>query len=485
MQFKDTLVPVLFERRVRLTAAWVVVIGLTTLAPFSFAPGDPRPLLLFDRYQQDPIDFVANVLLFVPLGALLRKSSTGQRSIAACMAAGGLLSLMAECLQGWLPSRDSSLIDVVANTAGTALGAAFTTRYEGRLTGALQSARTAVLAGTFAVVAIVSIVVSGFLQEQTRLENWSTAYPLVVGNEATGNRPWHGRVMTLEMRDEAATADAVRRFAGGAAPTLRGAVIANFDLSGQPPFADRSQHLPPLVPVSAGHIQAHQSEAEAGMPWLQTSGAAEGIARQVRRTNAFSLHVVCASASANQHGPARIVSNSPDPNVRNFMLGQQQDALVVRLRTPVTSFNGNEPELVVPGVFADVQPKNLLVTYDGTTLSVAVAHTSEVRKLELTPGSTAARLFVPAEAVRADQEPVFAATYVAGLFVVPGVLVGVVNQARRHRIAFGVWWPVVIAIALELTIVLVSGRPFLPLNVAETSLIGAAVIFGVASIVEP
>ena len=105
MKFTDTFVPVLFERRVRLTAAWVVVIGLTTLAPFSFAPGDRRPLLLFDRYQQDPIDFVANVLLFVPLGALLRKSSTGQRSIAACMAAGGLLSLMAECLQGWLPSR--------------------------------------------------------------------------------------------------------------------------------------------------------------------------------------------------------------------------------------------------------------------------------------------------------------------------------------------------------------------------------------------
>ena len=96
MQFTDTFVPVLFERRVRLTAAWVVVIGLTTLAPFSFAPGDRRPLLLFDRYQQDPIDFVANVLLFVPLGALLRKSSTGQRSIAACMAAGGLLSLMDE-----------------------------------------------------------------------------------------------------------------------------------------------------------------------------------------------------------------------------------------------------------------------------------------------------------------------------------------------------------------------------------------------------
>lgn len=476
---------VLFERRVRLTAAWVLVIGLITLAPFTFEPGDRRPLLLFDRYQQDPLDFLANVLLFVPLGALLRKSSTGQRTVAACMAAGGLLSLMAECLQGWLPSRDSSLIDVVANTAGTALGAALTTRYEDRLTGALQSARTVVLAGTFAVVAIVSIVVSGLLQEQTRLDNWSPAYPLVIGNEATGNRPWHGRVIALEMRDEAASADALRRFADGAAPTLRGAAIASFDLSGQPPFADRSHGLPPLVAAHDGRTPAHPSEAEGIAPWLQTSGAAEAIARRVRQTNAFSLHVVCASASPDQHGPARIVSNSPDPNVRNFMLGQQQDALVVRLRTPVTSLNGNQPELVVPGVFADVQPKNLLVTYDGTTLSVAVAHSSDVRTLELTPGSTAARLFVPAEAVRADQEPAFAATYVAGLFVVPGFLVGVMNQARRHRIAFGVWWPVAMALALELTIVMVSGRPFLPLNVAETSLIGAAVIFGVASIVEP
>jgi hypothetical protein len=64
-----------------------------------------------------------------------------------------------------------------------------------------------------------------------------------------------------------------------------------------------------------------------------------------------------------QEGPVRILSDSFDPEHRNFTLGQEGRNLIVRLRTENTDLNGF-PETSVENVFLSPNPYHIVVTYD-------------------------------------------------------------------------------------------------------------------------
>jgi VanZ family protein len=114
------------------------VLGVTavvTLAPFRFA----RPPILQLSYLMDPRDVVANVLLFLPLGFLLRASAmtpAGRRPLAA-FAAGLAVSAALEGAQLFLPGRFASPVDLATNTLGAWLGARLHARVQTRLDGDL------------------------------------------------------------------------------------------------------------------------------------------------------------------------------------------------------------------------------------------------------------------------------------------------------------------------------------------------------------
>lgn len=78
--------------------------------------------------RANPWDLVINVAGFIPFGLLISwyatraGLSTGQ-AIMVAVIAGGSTSLLIECLQAYLPSRDSSLLDLISNMLGAALGA--------------------------------------------------------------------------------------------------------------------------------------------------------------------------------------------------------------------------------------------------------------------------------------------------------------------------------------------------------------------------
>lgn len=111
-------------------------VGIWTRIAFVYHDGavkgyvDGRELLSTTvRQVWDLFDIVANLLLFVPLGFGLAAvgESMGvprERAIALILALGAALSLGVETLQYWLPDREPSLIDVAANSASSALGAA-------------------------------------------------------------------------------------------------------------------------------------------------------------------------------------------------------------------------------------------------------------------------------------------------------------------------------------------------------------------------
>ncbi len=66
-----------------------------------------------------------------------------------------------------------------------------------------------------------------------------------------------------------------------------------------------------------------------------------------RASNQLAIETVFTPANVTQRGPARIVTFSRSANARNFTLGQEEDRLVLRLRTPLTGDNGVNPQTVL------------------------------------------------------------------------------------------------------------------------------------------
>lgn len=113
--------------------AYVGVLAVATLAPFHFSvpvDGLARGLgnaLTFRYSLATAVDAVQNVLLFAGWGALWVTTSqpgTLVRGIRVSALTGAGMSVLAEALQLFLPDRRASVLDVITNTAGAALGAA-------------------------------------------------------------------------------------------------------------------------------------------------------------------------------------------------------------------------------------------------------------------------------------------------------------------------------------------------------------------------
>jgi glycopeptide antibiotics resistance protein len=100
---------------------FLCIIATLTLAPFHFVV----PARLHVMYTGEWLDVVANVLLFVPLGFLypLTRSNRAEMPPVSVFVLGGVLSGLIETTQLFEPERYSSVIDVLTNAGGAAIGA--------------------------------------------------------------------------------------------------------------------------------------------------------------------------------------------------------------------------------------------------------------------------------------------------------------------------------------------------------------------------
>ena len=106
---------------VALLAYMLAVTFIVTLLPFRFAWPSAWRVLVFGP----PVDILANVLLFVPLGFLFRLARPRARrlTVLSAVAAGALVSVAIEAVQFFEATRSSSLADVAANAIGAGVGA--------------------------------------------------------------------------------------------------------------------------------------------------------------------------------------------------------------------------------------------------------------------------------------------------------------------------------------------------------------------------
>ncbi|WP_140631172.1 VanZ family protein [Methylibium rhizosphaerae] len=121
------------------SSAWLLaaaMVGLTVYASLHPFSGWRLPAVPLSRLLLPPwstywtlFDLMANLVAYVPLGALLcvaqlREGASPSRAFAVAVAAGALLSWTMELLQNLLPARVPSIADLGLNTAGTLVGAA-------------------------------------------------------------------------------------------------------------------------------------------------------------------------------------------------------------------------------------------------------------------------------------------------------------------------------------------------------------------------
>ena len=119
-----------------LAALYVIALAWIVLTPAEVAGQATGIVTVFARALQGIgvpfsvgyplLEFTANIALFVPFGALavvaLPLRMPSRASMLAVIATGSLASIAIELTQLLVPGRVSALSDVIANTAGTAIG---------------------------------------------------------------------------------------------------------------------------------------------------------------------------------------------------------------------------------------------------------------------------------------------------------------------------------------------------------------------------
>jgi VanZ family protein len=389
----------------------LIFILFATLYPFDFSLRFAVSLsnILNSFYHSSYLgDQIKNVILFLPFGFgltgfLHRNKLRKIYTYAGVLAASFSLSFLVEALQVFLPSRSSTISDLVTNFIGGALGMVCFYLWKREYfshTGVFINTKLCFslkgLTICFIVYMTLTFLISMSLQNPTNLsfQNWDEAFPLLLGNERTGDRPWQGFISELSISDRAISDDEVKlAFVDKSLARVAGnSLLASYPLIGNGSYSDRTGHLPDLVwqgKSSAASVAGNVAVNADG--WLSTATPATALTQRLRQTSQFTLSTIVATTDTTQRGPARVVSLSQDVFHRNFTLGQNGANLDFRLRTPIAGVDGCYPEVVVPDVFADKNFHHLIVTYDGSTLRFYIDRLERFYQIEMNPSITVFR----------------------------------------------------------------------------------------------
>ena len=314
----------------RLLILSIALIVATTLIPVAFR----FPSTSYINYKYGAADFINNLLLYVPLGIAL-----GGYSLLRTFLWGASLSTFAELMQLGYVDRIPSPFDVATNTAGALLGYVIGAYWLRANRSPISVTVPRPLAATALPAAIAGTIILLLHRPASDFSNWSPTFHLAIGNELTGDRPWNGTVSKLAIYPSAMDSSSIANlFRAGAArhtepPAFALQPAANFNLLYGRPLLSEQEELKfyrALVTQSQLTI----------LLWMSTG-------------------------DLKQAGPARIVTYSQDSAKRNFTLGQIQNTLTFRLRTPASDENGTNPALYSGPVLAPDRPVFVAAVYDG------------------------------------------------------------------------------------------------------------------------
>jgi glycopeptide antibiotics resistance protein len=389
----------------------IAAVAVATLYPFNFSiPANFSFATILERFDNTSFfkDQVNNILLFMPFGfgvasILQRKNVSPLVQVIVALIAGACLSLTVEFLQSFLPSRDPTPADIVNNTLGSFAGLfsfyildahQFRSTLEYIQNNRLNNSRFSVF--TFLTGYIITAFFIGISWENNiNLNEWNKNFPLVIGNEQTGDRPWQGTVSQISIADKAFTDEQIQQLFSNSSNVINNnnSVLANYKFDGKDNYRDISGKQPDLQ--WQGQLSKNFSSNQKGVSidssrWLKTVEPVRLINQRISTSSEFTIVTTVESANSNQKGPARIISISGDPMHRNFTIGQDNSSLALRLRTPITGQNGSDINLSVPNVFNEIKPRRIVITYARGNIQVNIdklANAYDFNLFELYPNN--------------------------------------------------------------------------------------------------
>jgi len=367
-----------------ITNLLVILIG--TLFPFNFSLTEEFSIeQVFKSFYHvsNSLDFMANILLFVSFGffsswALKIKGFEGIKLALAALTISVSSSAAIEVIQIFLPHRFSTKADIFANSIGGFLGYIGFSLFSWCLSISPTKLRKIFkprhLLLCLVTYLIVIICIARSLADSVSLTNWNTNFPLVIGNEATGDRPWHGLIERLVIYDRALPLEDIGHFLSteDILSTSKDSILGDYFISDSETYSDRTNQLPVLA--WKGQFLSEQEDNKGAIVtpqrWLETLDTPKLLSEKIRQTSQFTLYTIIATKEIEQSGPARIISLSKDPYNRNFTLAQEKNNLVFRLRTPLMGKDGGKFKLIGSNVFSDTNNHRLVISYHNSILKI-------------------------------------------------------------------------------------------------------------------
>jgi glycopeptide antibiotics resistance protein len=433
-------------------------------------------------------DSAENVLFFMPfgfaLGALLRRKWLPYwiGTAVAALVVSAALSTVVELGQAYLPNRDPSLTDIVNNSLGGLIGFGIyrlvgdpVLKALGRAIEAVERKMGALMLAVVGMLYAAAICATPILlgADAGSLAGWNPSFRLAIGDEfGNQRRAWEGLVSEAHVATKAADRDELAKLFAGADPleVFGDALVASYDLRGEPPFDDRtgknkplelgdSMHFPggtqslALIPATnraatqpSATRRAAATRVTGGRPflssldhWLFTAEPVFALNRGVATSGQFTAIVTCASAKPEQYLGSRVLTISSDTSHRNLTIGQDGPKLLVRVRNQANGENGAAPEFALDDVFGSPQPHKIILTYADATLNVYIDGLRWKSSVRVTPEAATIWAMFPrgywSFSLNGDDVSVNAYVYRAMVFLPLGALAAAtVNQThKRHR----------------------------------------------------
>jgi VanZ family protein len=459
----------------RILSLSVAGILFLTLFPFRFAMPSGHTLILIAGMGKTgtSLDIFLNVLLMFPLGfgvaEYLSERGKSQRLILlSSFFAGFLFSYTIETLQIYVPGRDSGWGDVITNTSGSVLGAIafgafgdWVLRTAGNIEAALAAFLTPRAAALlFCVYFGIWLPVSFTLQKESRLSNWNANAVLLVNDNPGVHAPGSSaeQVLRLELWNQALPNAAVAALSSGSTASSAPNPITAYDFTSRLPVRDEAGLLPPITgkPASAAPYDSLDTEF-AGRPWNGSQVTAGNLAEAIQRTNHFSIFLVYRPERIT--GPqSRILWIGTAEGPPNLWLRQDGPNLIVSVRNPLSARRA-QLAWAIPGVFTRDETRNIVLTYDGASLSFFLNGRRSSRLYRLGPGTALAQLF---RWPRAPELEAYSDIYYAVLFFPAGIVMGfALRNLSRGHFASGLILAALFAappILLEVCLVGATGR---------------------------
>lgn len=464
--FKNQLISFLEKQAHWIVITSVIIILGVTLLPFDFSiPQDLSFRYVFNRFRQttNEEDLIVNIFFFMPLGLGLaafwhKKNRLNWLIILTIYLINFSLSLFVEICQLFLISRAPTFTDVVTNSLGGCLGGIlfwFLASFQQESLQCFSFLKIFrdpfIQLKSLTVFWLFYFFLMAFLlfnvQDSTKLSNWDSKFPLLVGNEATGDRSWSGQISYLCISKNSFNKEKIAQLIhdnsctslAETSPQSDNFITAYSFLDSQVAYPELTHNLPELeiqetYPVSVKNTAIVLDQKN----WLKTKIPALKLTRNLQDSSQFTVLTKIATNNFKQEGPARIISLSQNHLVRNLTIAQWRKDLTLRVRMPLTGINGKKPEIRIRNFFNDSNFHTLAIAYDGLRLRTYVDQVENAHKLYL--GSEAA-LFWSVFSIIAEKmylnvanDHFYHLLYYSLIFAPLGICLGLIAKLLQTRL---------------------------------------------------